>query len=95
MKILLTCAAYPEPDTNAGDLRLWELIRMAIADGHHVTVLAVSENESRYRALLEELNTSRVGLANDNSAGFIEMPPFHYLCSIFRQVVMRLSRALF
>jgi glycosyltransferase involved in cell wall biosynthesis len=53
MRILILYPKFPEPDTNAGALRLDEIIRALINQGHRLTLLAGKMNEPRYKTRLE------------------------------------------
>src|SRR3954454_5967162 len=47
LSILVVQPRLPEPDRDSGSLRLWTLIELLVADGHHVTFLAYVGGERR------------------------------------------------
>ncbi len=55
MRLLVAYPTFPEPDTNAGGLRLFEILRVLLAGGHRVTFLAASETDKRYREAIANL----------------------------------------
>lgn len=55
MKILVVYPYFPEPDTNSGSLRLFELLRIFRKANHQLVFLARSANDQKYRNALEDL----------------------------------------
>jgi glycosyltransferase involved in cell wall biosynthesis len=55
MKLLIGYPYFPEPDTNSGSYRLFEIIRILRGAGVEVTFLARRDNGRRYVELLEGL----------------------------------------
>lgn len=55
MKILVAYPSFPEPQTNAGGLRLFEILRILVAAGHQVVFVAREDNGTHCRKALEEL----------------------------------------
>ena len=67
MRILVVFPKFPEPDMNAGCLRMFEILRILVNQGHRVTFLAKTENDPRYREALEVLGIECV---SDAGHGF-------------------------
>ncbi len=55
MKLLIIHWRIPEPDTNSGDLRLFEIIRILAQAGHEVTVFGATASNPAYVTDLEAL----------------------------------------
>lgn len=55
MRLLFVYCMFPEPDTNAGGFRLFEIIKIYINQGYSITFLAKYTNNPRYRSALEDL----------------------------------------
>lgn len=68
MKILFAYPTFPEPDTNAGGLRLFEILRILVGRGHRVTLLAQKANDHRYREALQALGVECATDADESLA---------------------------
>jgi O-antigen biosynthesis protein len=60
MRLLIAYPTFPEPDTNAGAYRLFEIIQILCAAGAKITFLAQYANDPRYREQLEQLGVECV-----------------------------------
>lgn len=54
INILIAYPDFPEPDTNAGGLRLWEIVKLLCRAGYRITFLAEHANHPKYRTVLQE-----------------------------------------
>jgi len=55
LRMLIAYPSFPEPDTAAGWLRIFEIIKILLSNGNQITFLAKRENDSKYRKALEDL----------------------------------------
>lgn len=55
MRLLFVYCMFPEPDTNAGGFRLFEIVKIFLNQGYSITFLAKYANHPRYRSALEDL----------------------------------------
>jgi glycosyltransferase involved in cell wall biosynthesis len=60
MRVLIVYPTFPEPDTNSGSYRLFEIIQILCAEGSKITFLAQEANDPRYRQQLEQLGVECV-----------------------------------
>lgn len=67
--VLVAYGRFPEADTNAGALRLLEIVRILRGAGHRVVFLAQRDNDARYRQTLEDIGVTCVC---DQSEGLTE-----------------------
>jgi glycosyltransferase involved in cell wall biosynthesis len=65
MNLLVVYPIYPEPDTNAGSQRFCEIIKILLARGLSVTLLAVEENDLKYRRALEAMGVRCAAYVKD------------------------------
>jgi O-antigen biosynthesis protein len=63
VNILFAQIAFPEPDRNAGDLRIVAMLAILVSDGHKVTFLAEECRDKRY---LDELENAGVNCVWDS-----------------------------
>lgn len=55
MKLLIINHRFPEYDTNSGDLRMFEFMKILLAQGHEIAIVAKSGNDIKYKKALEDL----------------------------------------
>lgn len=53
MRICIVHNEFPETDTNSGALRMYEIVRLLLQNGHQVTYFSHTDNGEKYRTALE------------------------------------------
>lgn len=76
IRILVICRWFPEPDSNSGDLRQWEMLRILLAKGCHVTFLSEKTRSAACISSVKELGCQVIHDENGRFRDVSEMGAF-------------------